>query len=436
VLTLPPRCRQLVWLLGLLLLVQQAVAHPVPNSVVLLDIHPHRVTAELQLPLQELQPAFDHGAIALHPDSLVAHYSPELRRYLMQHIHPTSPDGRPWTVRVGKLAIGSAEQTDTGPFQRLLAAVELLPPPGANPRVFTLRYDVIVHQVVTHVTLVSVRQDWETGRFAEQSPTEVGVIRLSPRDNLIPPLQVREESGSWWAGFAGMVGLGTQHIAAGTDHLLFLLTLLLPAPLLLAGRRWGPFGGVRYSLRRLLLIVSAFTLGHSLTLLLGALSWVHLPTQPVETLIAASILVSAVHAWRPLFAGREAWVAGGFGLVHGLAFASTLANLHLDGSRMALSILGFNLGIELMQLLVVLVTVPWLLLLSRTPAYGYVRVGGAIGAGIAALAWLAERLSGHSNALAAALTHAPDYALWLLAALALAAVIAYRRTRAPVSTHH
>ena len=143
-----------------------------------------------------------------------------------------------------------------------------------------------------------------------------------------------------------------RHIAEGTDHLLFLLVLLLPAPLLLTkGRRWGGFGGVGYSLRRLLLIVTAFTLGHSFTLLLGALGWVRLPSQPVEVLIAVSILVSAGHAVRPLFPGREAWVAAGFGLVHGLAFASTLANLHLEAGPMALSILGFNLGIELMQLL-------------------------------------------------------------------------------------
>ncbi|MGI4832457.1 MAG: HupE/UreJ family protein [Janthinobacterium lividum] len=420
-----------------LLLAGPALAHPVPNSVVLLDIRPASVAAELQLPLQELQPAFGHGEIARYPDSLLVYYAPALRAYLRQHIHPTSPDGRPWTVQVGALRVGGAEQTDTGSYQQLLAQVQLLPPPGTSPRTFTLHYDVIVHQVVTHVTLVAVRQDWETGRFAEHPPTEVGVIRLSPRDNVISPLQVHEAAGGWWAGFRGMVGLGTQHIAAGTDHLLFLLVLLLPAPLLMRFGRWDKFGGVRYSVRRLLLIVSAFTLGHSLTLLLGALGWVRLPTQPIEALIAVSILVSAGHAWRPVFAGREAWVAAGFGLMHGLAFASTLAGLHLDAGRLALSILGFNLGIELMQLFVIALTVPWLLLLSRTPAYPAVRVGGAGLAGVAALAWLAERLSGQPNALAGAVARAADYAPWLLALLATGALLGtwrQRRTQAKQAT--
>jgi hypothetical protein len=156
---------------------------------------------------------------------------------------------------------------------------------------------------------------------------------------------------------------------------------------------------------------------------------VRLPGQPVEVLIAGSILVSAVHAWRPLFAGREAWVAAGFGLVHGLAFASTLAGLHLDAGRMALSILGFNLGIELMQLFVIAATVPWLLLLSLTPAYPAVRVGGVALASLAALAWLAERLSGQPNALTLLVAQLVPYAAWLLGALAVGAVGLFWRMR-------
>jgi uncharacterized protein (TIGR03437 family) len=91
-------------------------------------------------------------------------------------------------------------------------------------------------------------------------------------------------------------------------------------------------------------------------------------------LIAFSILVSAVHALRPLFPGKEIYVAAGFGLVHGLAFATVLSCLQLNAGPMALSILGFNLGIELMQLFVIAVTMPWLVLLSLTPLYPRVRV--------------------------------------------------------------
>jgi len=408
-----------------------------PNSLVVLDLHPGGVAGELQLSLGELAPAFGHD-ILRHPETLVADFGAELRAYIVQHIHPVSPDGRPWTVRVGELQVHAAEQTATGPYQELTAHLWLQPPPGVSPRTFTLHYDVIVHQVVTHVALVAVRRDWETGRVSNEAPTEVGVIRLDVRNNVVPPLAVDQgtATGGWWNGFRGMVVLGIRHIAEGTDHLLFLLALLLPAPLLVAGRRWGRFGGVRYSLVRLLKIVTAFTLGHSLTLLAGALGWLRLPEQPVEILIAVSILVSAGQALRPLFPGREAYVAAGFGLIHGLAFASTLAGLHLDAGPMALSILGFNLGIELMQLFVIGLTVPWLLLLSRTPAYSVVRIGGAVGAAAAALAWIVERTLLDTTPFSGAVARVAALAPWLLALLALGALYSYWRYRSQHMPNH
>src|SRR5580704_10928153 len=130
-------------------------------------------------------------------------------------------------------------------------------------------------------------------------------------------------------GFASVFRLGMRHIAEGTDHLLFLLALLLPAPLMVVGSRWVGFAGVRRSLLRILKIVTAFTVGHSITLALAALGLVRVPSRPIEVLIAVSIFVSAAHALRPLFPGREAAIAAFFGLIHGLAFATTLAELGL-----------------------------------------------------------------------------------------------------------
>jgi hypothetical protein len=412
------------WVLALLLSfggLRRAAAHPMPTSVVLLTVHAHRIEAEVQIPLNELQAAWGH-AVNDSSAHLVERLGPALRAYLTQHIHPQSPDGRPWAVAVGALAVHETQNPINGNYRELTAQVQLLPPAGASVRQFAFAYDAVLHQVVTHKVLVAVRQDWARGQVADTALAQVGIIQLDVRNNVVQPLAVSLAAGSAWAGFRALVQLGEQHIAAGTDHLLFLLVLLLPAPLRVGGGRWGRFGGVRYSLRRLLLIVKAFTIGHSLTLLLGALGWVRLLGQPVEVLIAGSILVSAVHAVRPLFPGREAWVAAGFGLVHGLAFASTLASLRLEAGPMALSILGFNIGIELMQLLVIALTVPWLLLLARTPQYRAVRLVGAALAAFAALAWVAERLTTQRNGLATLVDQVVGYApvgLVLLAALAL-----------------
>jgi hypothetical protein len=200
-------------------------------------------------------------------------------------------------------------------------------------------------------------------------------------------------------GFASLFRLGMRHIAEGTDHLLFLLALLLPAPLLALGSHWTGFAGARHSQLQILRVATAFTIGHSITLALAALGLVHVPTRPIEVLIAISILISAIHAFRPLFPGREAGIAALFGLIHGLAFATTLGGLGLGRSERVASILAFNLGIETMQLIVVAATKPSLVLMSRTRAYPFLRIGGALFAGLASVGWIAERLLGIHNSV-------------------------------------
>lgn len=175
----------------------------------------------------------------------------------------------------------------------------------------------------------------------------------------------------------------------------------------------------------MLKIVTAFTIGHSITLLAGALGWVTLPGQPLEILIAISILVSAIHAMRPVFPGKETFIAAGFGLIHGLAFATVLANLELSAGKLALSILGFNTGIEIMQLFVIAMIIPWLILLSKTPAYKWVRITGAVFAAIAALAWIVERTSGKANVVTGFVETATQYGVWCIAVLAIVSVFVY-----------
>ncbi len=192
-----------------------------------------------------------------------------------------------------------------------------------------------------------------------------------------------------------MVKLGIEHIAEGTDHILFVVTLLLaiPLPTPQRGKKvLPPLGG-----RGLLRIITAFTIGHSLTLMLGTVQWLHFPSKPIEVLIAFTILVSAFHAFRPVYPKWEVLIAGTFGLIHGLAFAETLTNLELSVKQMVLSILGFNVGIELMQLVIILLVFPVLLLLSKTRYYAIVRKAGAVLMMLMALAWMIERIQEKPN---------------------------------------
>ena len=377
------RAFALAWLL---LFAGRAHAHVMPFSVVMLDFGHDAVGADLILPLQELELGFKQPLLA-DPAGVVLRYGPALRQYLLAHIHPTAPDGQPWTVEVVSLSVKPDEQTPD-----LRAHVMLRPPAGEPLRRFTLHYDVIVHEVISHKTFVFVRNDWNDARFrpADQvppMPEAVGLIRY-----LVYAVPIDRTHGSFWRGFGTVMQLGMLHISAGLDHLLFLFVLLLPAPLLAVGRRWGGYRGLKPSFLQLFKIVTAFTIGHSLTLVLGAFGLLRLPARPVEILVAISILVSAIHAIRPWFAGWEAWVAGGFGLVHGLSFASSLAAFGFTPWHLAMTILGFNLGVELMQLVVVAL-VPTLILLSRQGrAYLPVRIVGATLAGLAALVWIGARM--------------------------------------------
>ena len=231
--------------------------------------------------------------------------------------------------------------------------------------------------------------------------------------------------GFTWSGFAGAFRLGVHHIAEGTDHLLFLLTLLLPAPLLALAGRWNGRAAVRRSLTQILRIVTAFTLGHSLTLALSGLGLVHLPGRPVEVLIAVSILVSAIHAMRPVFPGREAIIASSFGLIHGLAFASALNELGVTGWYRLISVFGFNLGIEAMQLAVVTVTLPALLLLSRTRFYSAFRIAGAAFACVASCAWIVERVLGQPNLIGDGVERLAHHGVMLAVALWASSALAW-----------
>lgn len=401
-----------------------------PNSVVVLDVQPEKVFVELQLPLRELELAFGKD-INKKPLNLVDRLGPELGHYILDHIKPIGSDGALWKTLLNGLAVEQVLQSPSGPYYELVARLTLMPTPGSSTRDFSLNYDVILHQVATHFALVSVRKDWEGGIY-DGDPVQLGAIDWDIRNNEIHPFKVSLSGGGAWSGFRQTVILGMHHITEGTDHLLFLLVLLLVAPLLVRDGRWSVFGGTRYSTVRLLKIVTAFTIGHSITLVAGALGWFAAPGQIVEVTIAFSILISSIHALRPIFFGKEAFVAIAFGLVHGMAFAGTLVDMNLD-IYLGLSILGFNLGIELMQLLVIVLIFPWLMILSRTREYKVVRIFGALLGGIAATGWMFERIANRPNLITAMTNQVFNYAYWIVAVIAVMALVSLLTIRKSVA---
>ena len=377
-------------------ILNHAMAHPMPNSLVLLNIQDDAVKMEVQLPVQEFELAYGRNLREINNQYLIDNHD-SLVGYLLNHTKIYSGNQQFWKIMVDKITLESTTSELNGTYKELRFELTCIPPSKNFVRSFALQYDAIIHQVVTHFAIIKINQDFNNGVVALE-PMEIGIIQLDITSNTVKPLNINIDTGSKWNGIKKMVMLGMHHILVGIDHLLFLFVMMLIAPLLHDKQKWLNFGGTKYTFIRILKIVTAFTLGHSATLMIVSFSPIPNFSQSIEIGITFTILISALHALKPIFAERESTVTFIFGLIHGSAFASTLYNLQLNTSLKLLSILGFNLGIEIMQLGIILLIVP-ILFLSKFKGYKYVRYAGAICAIIASIAWIFDRISNKSNAI-------------------------------------
>jgi hypothetical protein len=185
---------------------------------------------------------------------------------------------------------------------------------------------------------------------------------------------------------------GIWHILSGIDHLLFLLSLLLPAVLLRKSGQWEPVPEARPALISIFKVVTAFTLAHSLTLTLAALDIVRLPSRLTESVIAGSIIVAALNNIFPVVTESRARIAFAFGLLHGFGFASVLADMGLPQGARLVSLVAFNLGIETGQLAVVLAVMPLIYGLRSGVFYRRALMPwGSAAIAAVALVWLVQR---------------------------------------------
>jgi hypothetical protein len=228
--------------------------------------------------------------------------------------------------------------------------------------------------------------------FADLDPTHRGLLRASLGRGTTtavlgpdrPRLALAAEGRSALAQFADYAREGVWHIWIGFDHILFLVSLLLPA--VFVASRFAP---VFWDVFR---VVTAFTVAHSMTLALAALSVLELPSRLVESAIAVSVLLAALNNLWPVVSRRRWMVAFAFGLIHGFGFASVLADLGLPRDALLLALVGFNLGVEAGQLAIVAAFLPLAFALRGRWVYRrLVFVGGSAAIALVAAMWFAER---------------------------------------------
>ena len=202
---------------------------------------------------------------------------------------------------------------------------------------------------------------------------------------------VRLGRSSWMSGFIDFVQQGVWHIWIGLDHILFVLLLIFSIEKALPQQQKNHH---RQRLSLILKTVTAFTLAHSITLIMAVLGWVSLNSAWVEAIIALSVVLAGLNfifGW----INERLWpFAFGFGLIHGFGFASVLLDLGPQQGQLIINLLAFNLGVELGQLAIVLLTVPLLLMLMRYRLFALrFMQTGVWGVVFMASFWCVERLS-------------------------------------------
>jgi hypothetical protein len=251
----------------------------------------------------------------------------------------------------------------------------------------SIRYTLFKNEDENHRLLVSGNVN---GRdlLTTASPQQSEPIMLVTRNaaSQAAPTGVGQTVLSYFA-------LGMHHLLEGYDHLAFLLALVLPLQLVL-GRKSGP--GPLTDTRpwwALLCTVTAFTVGHSITLALASLGITSASPEWVEPVIAASIGVTALLNVFPVKVFSPWRLALGLGLIHGYGFAGLLTEAAAPSALLGWALLGFNLGVEAGQLLAVLLWVAVSQLFVRQAWYGSVVVrGGSIALFALAAYWVWERV--------------------------------------------
>jgi len=242
-------------------------------------------------------------------------------------------------------------------------------------------------------TLMAEEDNLHRGLLRVNLPSEQGSAILSPER---PEAVLTQGEDSTWSLLQRYLIEGVWHIWTGTDHILFLLSLLVLAPLTrqrTSVLTWPARDHFREVFRDVITVVTAFTVAHSITLSITVLNWYQPPAGLVEPIIAASVVLAALNNLLGWFSFDRWRLAMFFGLIHGFGFASALVDLGLPSQSLALALGSFNLGVEGGQLAIVVAFLSLAWWLRHRLLYRWlVVVGGSVAIALIASVWTWQRL--------------------------------------------
>ena len=258
--------------------------------------------------------------------------------------------------------------------------------PDSPPEVVEAEYRLLYDAIPEHRGLLLIEHNVRTGQTQNESVWSAVFTPDEPRHSvdLNEPVIAH--------GFRSYLKHGVHHILIGTDHVLFILALLMVSVLRREGPGWAPVERFLPALINVAKVITLFTVAHSVTLSLAALGVIDLSPRIVESIIALSVLVAALNNIRPFF-GDWTWsVIFGFGLFHGMGFASVLTHLIIEPALLVKSLLGFNVGVEIGQLAIIAVAFPVLFVFRKMTFYRKLLLPvGSAAIAIVAAVWFVER---------------------------------------------
>ncbi len=387
-------------LMAMLAIAPHANAHAINESYLYFDILQDGIEGRLEMRTNDLNEVLGFDIVEgnegevdtdLAEDQLAAAQS-TIEEYAAQHM-TFNNGGADWDYSFTDISVLA---TESGTFAQLNFEVD--ENFAEVPRAWDVDLDVFFEEKPSNKAFVLISSYWEGGIFANEGEalrTDANALKIFSEGNTVQEVTI--EAPSFFAGLWGTIDLGIEHIEIGSDHILFVLVLVLPSVMVFRNGSdgegsWTPAPSLKDSLWKVLKIATMFTIAHSITLSLAGLGIFDLPGRPVEALIAISIVVAALHNLRPVFREKEWLIAFGFGLFHGLGFAGLLEGLGLDKGRKVWSLLGFNIGVEIGQAVIILMVFPLLFLLRRTRMYENFMKGGSILMALVAAVWAFERI--------------------------------------------
>ena len=327
---------------------QTALAHTTGENYVFLNIDEDALRLRVELHQNDLESHFGLQLQDETPDS--ATLQPVLA-YVLEHLEISAFD-QPLQLALKDAGLMSLPQ---GEFLQLYLDAAWH---GSLPDKLTIEQTLFFEENPRHRGLLLVERNAVAGKdFGE----EYTALIFRP-DNTVQELDLVDVPGM--LQLREFLWQGAWHILIGYDHILFLLSLLLTSVVVRRHNQWQAEESFRKSLLNVAGIVTVFTVAHSVSLSLAALEVIKLPSQPVELVIAASIIVMAVNNLRPFIPAR--WtVIFVFGLFHGLGFATVMGHLTFRMADLVKVMVLFNVGVELGQLAIVLVVFPLLYYLRK-----------------------------------------------------------------------